>query len=160
MLKKSSYYIWKQPTWIYLERIKQVSDREVIKELFELLESMVSGTNSSCFFYILKLLIQLAGAHVVSLFEVYQRVSLIVENVSYQDDYEYWNGGKDIFDLLLNLSSIKKIRSSSSMTELVTESDIDKELEREILNLKQKSILFLRRNYFISGFRSVSNSSN
>jgi len=160
MLKWIPDYIWKQQTWTYLEHIKQVLDRDVVEKLFQLLDLVISGTDSSCFFYILKILIQFAQNHVVSLLEVYQRVSLIIENVPYQDDYVYWHGGKDIFDLLLNLSSIKKISSSNSITKLITENDIDKEFEREILDLEKKSILFLRRNYFLSGFRSVSSSSN
>jgi hypothetical protein len=160
MLKWIPEHMWNHPTWIYLDRIQQVLGRDVIEELFQLLDLVASNTNSKCCFYLLKILIQLVQANVVSLLEVYQRVSLIINNIPYYDDYEYSQGGKDIFDLLLNMSSIKKISSSIFTTELITKNDIDEKFKREFLDIQKKSFLFLRRNYLITYIQSRSSDFN
>ena len=160
MLKWIPEHFWKQQRWIHLERVKQVSDRGVIEELFQLLNLVVSDGNPRCFFYLLKTFMHFAQNHVVSFLEVYQQVSPIINNVLYHNDYQYWDGGKDIFELLLNLSSIKKIRWSSSTAELLTKNDVEEKFKKEILDFKKKSALFLRRNYFLASIRSISSNSN
>jgi hypothetical protein len=121
---------------------------------------MMFDGNPRCFFYLLKTLIRFAQSHIVSFLEVHQQVSPIISNVLYHDDYEYWDGGKDIFELLLNLSSIKLIRWSFSTTELLTKDDVEEKFKKEILDFEKKSTLFLRRNYFLTGIRAISSNSS
>ncbi|CAF5117448.1 unnamed protein product, partial [Rotaria sp. Silwood1] len=62
--------------WNYLDNIKQISDQDVINQLFQILDSMLINVEKfTRFSFILRLVVQLAQVHVVSLFEVHQHIS-------------------------------------------------------------------------------------
>ncbi|CAF3892546.1 unnamed protein product, partial [Rotaria sp. Silwood1] len=90
--------------WKYLEHIKQISDRDIIEKIFQCLDLVACDIKSRRFSSILKLLIQLAETDIVSLLEVHQHISSVINNFSFEDDDRKWNDEKEIFDLLLNLS--------------------------------------------------------
>jgi hypothetical protein len=146
--------------WNNLKDIKQVSNREVIEKLFQLLNSIVYDTRFNLFLCVLQLLVNLAKVHVVSSFEIHQRISFISNHFSYDNKFTDWYRKKNIYFLLMQLSCLKNIRESEYKVELFTQCNINKEFDEKIENLEKKSNLFLRRNFFFTVFRLVSNSSN
>jgi hypothetical protein len=150
-------YYWDNEMPYYLTKIKHVSDSDVIEKIFQLLDYKASHSQFKGFSNILNLMVQLAEAHTVSLLEVHQRVSIIINNWLYQDDTTGWNREKSIFCHLTDLSCIENERFWTLEEKLLTESDIDSEFERELENVEKKSALFLRRNYLFDILRSFSN---
>jgi hypothetical protein len=142
--------------WKYLEHIKQVSDRDIIEKIFESLDSVSCDITSRRFSSILKLLIRFAETNVVSLLEVHQHILPVVNRYACKNDNTIWNYQKDIFETLLNLSCIRKIAVPDRKDKLFTERDIDTEFETKIRYIKNKSALYLRRNYFFINLRSIS----
>ncbi len=71
-----------------------------------------------------------------------------------------WEGKGYNFSLLLNLSCIKKVSSSTFRETLVTENHIDEEFEKETKKLDRMFVPFVRRNYFLTRFQSISSNSN
>jgi hypothetical protein len=141
--------------WTYFDNIKQISDQSVVNELFETLDFTLSNIDFIRFSFILRLLVQLAQVHLVSLFEVHQHISNVIENLSSDHDYIDELDKKRIFQYLLNLSCAKETNSSLSKAKLITEKDIDKEFHNELHGINKKSILFLKRNYFLKEFRTI-----
>jgi hypothetical protein len=135
--------------------MKQVSDRDVITKLFKLLYLTASDTESQIFSWLLRLLDSLAKTHIVSLFEVHQQVSLIIRSVLYDYKLRVWKPEHEMYYLLLKLSCIKMDCLFYCGKELITQSSIDEEFEREIEDDEKKLSLFLRRDYFFIIFQSV-----
>jgi hypothetical protein len=144
--------------WKYLKCIKQVYDRSAVEQLFEILDLMAYNTKFIRFSYILKLIIQLVEVHAISLLEVQQRVALVITKLSYENNWIEWQHEKHILDTLMNLTCIKSKLSSNTNTDFFTEDNIEKDFEGELQNFDKKSAMFLRRNYFLTIFSSLSNS--
>jgi len=145
--------------WKYLEHIKQVSDRDIIENIFQCLDSISYDNNSANFLSISKLLVQSVQTDSISLLEVHQHILPIIKNFLLKDNDETWNNEKEIFNLLLNLSCIRKISPPESKKKLFTESEIDENFKNIICDLIINSALYLRRNYFFINFRSIGNNS-
>ena len=140
--------------WKYLNDIKQASDRYVIDQLFELLDKTACDRKLNRFADVLKLLIQLFQSSNISLLEIHQQFSLVMEKIL----VKYHNGQVDnpqkLYGLLLNISCIKPITSSLLQKEVFTERDIEKYFDKQIQSFDQRSSMFLRRNYFLNSIRS------
>jgi hypothetical protein len=141
--------------WNYFGNIKRITDRSVLNQLFQTLDFTLSNIEFTRFSFILRLLVQLAQVHLVSLFEVHQHISNVIENLSSDHDYINQLDKNNIFQYLLNLSCAKETKSTLSKAELITEKDIDKEFHNELYEINKKSILFLKRNYFLKHFRTI-----
>ena len=146
--------------WDYMKNMKQISNREVIENIFQLLNSNGYNTDFKLFSCILRLLVQLAHAHIVSSLEVHERISLVFQSLSHDENFTNCCYKENIIDCLLDLSCVTKMKINVTSAELLSESDIDEDFQRTTQILAKKSALFLRRNYFLSIFRSISNSSN
>ncbi len=120
----------------------------IIEKIFKCLDSTSCDIESRSFSPIFRLLVRLAQTDVISLLEVHQHILPIIDTFSYKDDDRMCSIEENIFDLLLNLSCIRKISLSNSKEKLFTESDINKKFEDIIQNLIKKSALYLRSNYF------------
>ncbi len=156
---KWSEFVGDANGWKYLEHIKQVSDRDIIENIFQCLDSISYDNNSAIFLSIFKLLVQFVQTDRISLLEVHQHILPIIKNFSLQDNDETWKNEKEIFNLLLNLSCIRKISPPESKKKLFTESEIDENFRNIIYDLIINSALYLRRNYFFINFRSIMNNS-
>jgi len=148
---------WDDNIWKYSKDIQQASDRNVIDQLFELLNKATCNTKLGRFSDVLKLLVQLSQTGIIYLLEIHHQLSLVYGKVLYKYDNGQWHNPQTLFDLLLNNSCIKTIVSSLLQKEVFTESYIDKYFEREFHNFDKRSTMFLRRNHFLSSVRSVSN---
>jgi hypothetical protein len=132
--------------WVYLEKIKQVSDERIVNRLFESLDSTVCSTKADRFASIVRLFVNLAKNHSVSLLEIHQRFSSIINKILFENNNE---GGYDeqcIFDQLLNLSCVKNEVKSVTFFEIFTEKDINEAFEEKILDLDKSRVLFLEKN--------------
>ncbi|CAF1311602.1 unnamed protein product [Rotaria sordida] len=143
---------WDDDLWSYLRHIKKVSDRDVIEKLFELLDLMAYDTKSTHFSYFVKLLLQLAEVHVISLLEVQQRVAFVFNKLFCENISTEWRDENHILNLLLNSTCLKNELLLNSKTEAVTENDIDEAFDREIQSVDKELALFLRKNHFLTNF--------
>jgi hypothetical protein len=143
---------WDDDLWTYLRRIKQISDRNVIEKLFELLELMAYDTKSTHVLYLIKLLIQLAELHVISLLEVQQRIAFVFKKLFCENIFMEWRDENQILHLLLNLTCLKNELLLNSKTEAVTENDIDEAFDKEIQSVDKELALFIKNNYFLTNF--------
>ncbi|CAF1229177.1 unnamed protein product [Rotaria sordida] len=73
--------------WNYFDNIKRISDQDVINKLYQILDFMLINIEFARFSFIVRLLAQLAQVHVISLFEVHQHISNVIENLSSDHDY-------------------------------------------------------------------------
>jgi hypothetical protein len=141
--------------WTFFNNIKRVSNQDVIHRLFQTLDFTLSNIEFNRFSFILRLLVQLAQFHLVSLFEIYQHISNVIENLSLDQDYIDELDKNHLFEYLLNLSCAKERQKSLSKVELITEKDIDKEFSNELDRINKNSVLFLKRNYFLREFQTI-----
>jgi hypothetical protein len=141
--------------WKYLENIKQVSDRDVIDKLFELLNTDARNTELTHFSDVLQLLVQLARFNVISLSEVHQQFSLVIGKTSSKYDDRKWCNVQKVCSTFLNLSCIKAEGASSIQTNIVTEMDIYKDFDKDIQDSDNGSTMFLNRHYFFNTLQSV-----
>ncbi|CAF0796871.1 unnamed protein product [Rotaria sp. Silwood1] len=95
--------------------------------------------------------------HMRNYFDDTKRISDqdVIENLSSDHNYIDELDKNHIFQYLLNLSCAKETQSSLSEVELITEKDLDKEFDNELYNINKKSILFLKRSYFLNEVRTV-----
>jgi hypothetical protein len=141
--------------WRYLIDIKRISNRDVIEKLFQQLNFTMYDTKFNLFVSILQLLVNLARAHVVSSLEVHQRISIIINQFFYDDDWRNLHQRNDICRHLLGLSCIETVSTSMNNVEVFTEDDVDEDFDRIIEALERNSALFFRRDFFFTVFRSV-----
>jgi hypothetical protein len=155
MLESSRTYFDDDYMWTYFDDIKRVSDQQVIEKLFQTLDFTLSNIEFTRFSFILRLLVQLAQVHLVSLFEIHQHISNVIEKFSCDHDYTDQLDRNHLFQYLLNLSCAKQTKLSLSKIELITEKDIHKEFDNKLYSIEKKSVLFHRRNYFLKEFRTI-----
>lgn len=109
----------------YLKYIRNVSDRSIVDQLFELLDIMLFNINSIRFSNLLKLIIQLAENQIISVLEIQQQLSLL---------FQYNNiplaNKKSIVNTLLNLTFLNNHLSLKSTMNVVTENIIDKHFQK------------------------------
>jgi hypothetical protein len=113
-------------TDVYGQYLKQVSDRDVIDKLFELIDLTTSESQLSAFLHILQSLVQ---GDAISLLEVHQRVSLI-RNISCEDAARRLNNERIVLHHLSKLSCFEMVWPHYE--KFSTESDIEEEFQREI----------------------------
>jgi len=113
----------------------------------------VSGNKSIDFGRVLEALVQHVHGDMTSSLEVQQRVSFVLQQLSYENNERRQNDEKNLLDSLLKFSWIKKEFFPYSRKELFTKSDIDLDLKRKIVDLNQQAAFCLRRNYFLSMIR-------
>ncbi|CAF2921976.1 unnamed protein product, partial [Rotaria sp. Silwood2] len=130
-------------------------DCTVFVNFYAKFDFMLINIEFTCFSFILRLLVQLAQVHVISLFEVHQHISNVIANLSSNHDYIDKLDKNHIFQYLLNLSCAKETQSSLSKLALITEKDIDNKFNNELYSINKNSILFLKRNYFLNEFRTI-----
>ena len=87
----------------------------------------------------LQLVIQLANAHAVSLLDVHQGVSTIINKFSDDRKFQDWFRGNSIFYSLLSLSSIEQMTKINNETKLLSDNNIEIEFEKKIHNLQRLS---------------------
>ncbi|CAF1025354.1 unnamed protein product [Adineta ricciae] len=114
-----------------------VFDRAVVEELLGKLEWIMCYTKHDLGFIVFEILIKLANAHIVSIFEIHQRISIMVKKFSANNNFPSRFRHDEISHLLSNLSCIEKIPRNSIEPKLLRENDIDKQFEREVERLKQ-----------------------
>lgn len=141
----------------FFDNIKQVSNRDCITQLFELLYLTATNTKSQIFTWLLRLLDSLAKNHIVSSLEVHEWISSIIRSVLHDYELTVWPFEHDTFYLLLKLSCIKSDSSIYRPKSMVTQSSLHREFESQIENEENKLSLFLRRNDFFTIFQSVFN---
>jgi hypothetical protein len=130
---------------LFDQYLKQVSDREAIEKLFQLLDSK---TGDYTFWDCLMILKVIANTRDVSLVEIHRRI-LLTSNMFY-DNSEKWQRNEElIFNLLLSLSCIENRSLLRTENELFAEDDIEEKYEKEIVDLDQNLSLFLRTNSFV-----------
>ena len=113
-------------TDVYGQYLKQVSDRDVIDKLFQLINLTTSENRLSSFLHVLQ---SLARVDAISLLEVHQRVS-IIRNIPCEDDLRRLNNERIIFHRLSNLSCFELVWPYYE--KFSTESDIEEEFKKEI----------------------------
>ncbi|UJR07320.1 hypothetical protein I4U23_011607 [Adineta vaga] len=148
-------FIDKNAGWKYIQHITDVSDRDVIETIFQYLEFIISDKTAVCFSPILKLLVRFAQSEIVSLLEVHKYVTPLVRKVLHTE--KKWSDEDSTFELLLDLSCIKKRSLPHFRNELFIEQDIEKHFREKICHYNKKSILYLRRNYFLAAYQSIAN---
>ena len=134
---------WNEVIWNCLKNIKQISDRNAVEHLFNSLEASFHPD-------MLRLIIQLAQADVISLLEVHQRVSAILRQILNKNDETSLIFEQQILQDLMNLSCIRQdnlFESKIIEPYILTYTDIDS-VEPFLYPDKLPS-LFLRRNFFI-----------
>jgi hypothetical protein len=136
-----------------LENLRQVSGRDVIENLFYHLKSSFEPT-LAMYSFLFKLAFQLARNNVMSALEMHQCASSIMKNNTEGLGAEISIGGdsRDPFGSLVSLTCIEKDSLWPCLVDFTSQSDIDESLERDIRYLNDKSILCLRKNYFLASF--------
>jgi len=136
-----------------LENLRQVSGRDVIENLFYHLKSSFEPT-LAMYSFLFKLAFQLARNNVMSALEMHQCASSIMKNNTAGLGAELSVGGdiRDPFGSLVSLTCIEKDSLWPCLVDFTSQSDIDESLERDIRYLNDKSILCLRKNYFLASF--------
>jgi hypothetical protein len=132
-----------------MSKLEQVSDRNAIEKLLQLMDSKISYDKFNIYLDVLR---SISHNRVISLVEVHERI-LLVNNVSYDYRQERQSEEEKIFNLLVNLSCIDNKFVKFTKTKFFTESDIDEEYKREIEDIDNNSFLFLRRNYYLNNSR-------
>ena len=143
---------WDDDLWNYLKRIKQISDRNVIEKLFELLDLMAYDIKSTHVLYVAKFLIHLAEIHLISLLEVQQRIAFVFKKLFCENIFMGWRDENQILNLLLISTCLKNELILNSKTEVITENDIDEAFDRELQSVDKELALFLANNYFLTNF--------
>lgn len=146
--------------WKYLEPIKDIYDRDIIENLFQSMDSAWYDGKPNSFKSLVELFFRFAQNNIVSELELHEHISSLFSDLSLNNNQN--TSFKDlthILDLMLNLSCIRKLPVPDSKGKLFTEKDIDEKFENRIQSLRNESIFFLRRNYFITTFRSKSSHS-
>jgi hypothetical protein len=138
--------------WVFIYRMKQVSDRSIIDRLFEKLD-LIACSMRTCslnsmktlsFDNILELLVNLAQNHTVSLLEVHKRLSFIIKKILSENNNQVKGKVWSIFKKLLALSCFKDYaRNRISVIGLYTEDDINEEFRKKILDLDKDQVRFL-----------------
>jgi hypothetical protein len=142
--------LWRSDIWECLRRIKQVSGRDAVEHLFNVLETTFHPD-------MLSLIVQLAEADVISLLEVHQRVSAILRNISHKNDEMYLTFKRELFRSLMNLSCIEQGNLPISEMDLYITEQADMDSAKEYLYLDQMSPLFLRRKFFMTSVSFLMN---
>ena len=93
---------------ITFDSLKDVSNREVISNLFDLFKSFLNGRTLEISSIILELLIKLTEMDLVSFVEIHQRVLTIINDFSHQNQAPHWFCN----DSILNLSNAREEISS------------------------------------------------
>lgn len=146
-------------TWTYPESLMQIPDKEVIEKLYQQLDSTIYYTKFKFFSCVLRLLVYLAQAHIISLSDLHRRVSFVLNDRLDENNFEDSYHDDEIYDFLLNLSCIKPIDAPVDGFKLYAESDINKEFVKTIKEIEHKSFLFLRRDYLFTIFQPAFSSS-
>ncbi len=133
---------WESDIRECLRQIKQISNRDTVEHLFNILETTLHLD-------ILSLIVQLAEADVISPLEVHQRVSAILRNIYHKNDEMCLTFKKQFFHSLLKLSCIEQDNSPVSEIEFYMMEQTDMDSAKEYLYLGQMLPLFLRRNIFM-----------
>ncbi|UJR08059.1 hypothetical protein I4U23_012336 [Adineta vaga] len=119
--------------WQYIEDIKEVSDRSVVEKLFQQLGPNAYNTKFYFFEAILRSLIQLAQAHVISLSEIHQYITVILRDLLNDDNS---TNCYRIYEIIKHVSNLSCIESRTSLTTNgygpITENDIDEDFQRAI----------------------------
>ncbi|CAF3991498.1 unnamed protein product [Rotaria sp. Silwood1] len=132
----------------WLKNLKQISDRDAVEKLFDLLNQKRYHQMFDQFLFLLKSLIE---ANVISLVEVHQRLPL-VNNVFYESSFEWRSHEEHIFDLLLDISCFENEKVSLCVdTTFTTKDDIDDEFDTQMAELDNKLNLPCKEN-FLGGF--------
>jgi hypothetical protein len=127
-----------------LSYLKEVSDREVIDNLFQILALKTYDRKFKTSLWILK---YLARNNIISLLEAHQRIPLI-DNMSFGNDNQILKNDEYIFELLLNVSCFNEGVLSKFEKILFTKNDIDEEFEKVNDIIDKKLMLFAKRNNF------------
>ncbi|CAF1229196.1 unnamed protein product [Rotaria sordida] len=90
--------------WNYFDNIKRILDQDVINKLYQILDFMLINIEFARFSFVVRLLAQLAQVLVISLFEVHENISNVIENLSSDHDYIDKLDKNYIFQYLLNLT--------------------------------------------------------
>lgn len=126
---------------IYFTNINEVSDRAVIEILFKKLKLFMNNGRFEFGLFILRLLVRLAHADVVSSSEVHQQVTDIINKFSLNNKLPDWFYEESIWNEVLHLSQIINMPEfNRNETKLFSESDIDLEFKKKIDQLKHSSI--------------------
>jgi hypothetical protein len=162
--KFASFLDWRHLT--------QIADRGVIEKFFQLFDSKMSDNKfKSC----LEILESLTNGHALSLLEVHQRISLIIDK-SHHDGDKWSRREQDIFQFLFSLSCFNNQgKLLNSKGNFITKDDIDREFGRELEDVKeydgeiehleecdendedfdQGLALFLKTDGFLTDFQSI-----
>jgi hypothetical protein len=128
-------------TSLSLRNLKQVSGRDVIEKLFEVINLKIS--NGKQFKSCLQVLRSLVEVDAISVLELHQRFS-VINNMFRNDNDEWRDCEEDIFKLLVDFSCFKTDLMLSSTKKLFAETDIEEKFEREFQNLDKNSPLLLQ----------------
>ena len=97
---------------ITFDSLKDVSNREVISNLFDLFKSFLNSSTLAISSIILKLLITLAKIDLISFVEIHQRVLTVIKDFSHQNQAPHWFCNDSVFDSILDLSNAREEISS------------------------------------------------
>ena len=89
---------------IWFNSLKDISNREVVSNLFDLFKSFLNGRTLEISSIILELLIKLTEMDLVSFVEIHQRVLTIINDFSHQNQAPHWFCN----DSILNLSNARE----------------------------------------------------
>jgi hypothetical protein len=118
-----------------LNNLKQVSDRNAIEKLFDLLDQKRYHPMLEKFLSILKCLVK---ANAISLLELHQKLPLI-SNVLYESSFEWRRHEEDIFDLLLDSSCFENEKVSLRIqTTFTTKANIDEAFNTQMVEFENK----------------------
>jgi hypothetical protein len=136
---------------VNLNHVKQVSNRIVIDQLFQVIDLTMSVRKLG---FLLDILQHLAENDIISLSEVHQKISLL-QSVSSKAKLEFYKS-KLIFDFLSNLSCFKTQPTLITKENLFTEAHIEEEFKKEIQKYDKNSTMFLRGIFYLNKSESIS----
>jgi hypothetical protein len=128
-----------------------VSDHDVIEKLFQLLNLTTSKNKFERLFIIFQ---SLAQANVISLLEIYQRVSPITHLLYDDFNSDEWRNTQDVIcEGLLDLSCFKDEHRLGIEKNIFTKCDIDEKFQSEIKDFDKNCALFSTRNNLLIQLR-------
>ncbi|UJR17613.1 hypothetical protein I4U23_004509 [Adineta vaga] len=139
------------------ENIQKISDRDVIENIFDHLKSSFDP-QGALYSFLFKLAFQLARENIISAFEMHQCAAFLMNNNTEKFGGALSIGGdvRDTFGSLVSLSCLEKDSIWPCGVKFFSENDIDESVRQDIQYSKNKSLLYLRRNYFLENLAFTS----